>query len=616
MNLNNLKIGQRLMLGFGAVIALIVVLVFVGWTGFSKVQTRYWKTNMLTSIESEFMNARLNSRLFIQKEDLQYADKLNSAMDNMQSSINKLIPTLNTKSNQEQLARINAEAKSYKEAAGQYVEATKIKQEALKSFDEVAKSIMEEIKVSRLNQKTVISFMSARIYGQKYLRLGNENDYQSWEKSVEDCEVDFTGSLASNLGDYKNAFHLVYNQIKIQRDEESQFKDAGDALNKEVDASVTSMSEQMVNEINNALFTMVVIGVIAVFLGLIFAQIINRSIRIGINQGVIIATTIADGDLTLDMDKALLVRKDEIGDLSRALDKMVEKLKEFVESIVIGSNNLASASEQTSSTAQQLSQGANEQASSVEEVSSTMEEMTSNIQQNSDNAQQTEKIASFSSEGIKNVASASQESLKSIRNISDKIGIINDIAFQTNILALNAAVEAARAGEHGRGFAVVAAEVRKLAERSKIAANEIVDLAKSSVQVTEEAGKMMMTILPEIDKTAKLVQEIAAASVEQNNGSLQINNAIQQLNSVTQQNASASEEMASNAEELTSQAEQFREIVSYFKLNTNHSKTITQKSRKEVSTNTESKHKLSSNKSSKGVNLKMSSKDEENYTNF
>jgi len=464
-----------------------------------------------------------------------------------------------------------------------------------------------------------MNFMNARISGQVYLRLGTESDFQNWVRLVETCESDFKGELGVTLIEYKASFFNVHNQIKIQNEEYLKFKTAGDALNKAISTSVASMSEQMVGEINNSLTIMLTIGIIAIFLGIIFAGIINKSIKVGIVKAVAIASIIADGDLSMNLEQSYINRKDEIGELSRALQKMIDKLKEIAESIVAGSDNIASASEQTSSTAQQLSQGANEQASSVEEVSSTMEEMTSNIQQNSDNAQQTEKIATFSAEGIKNVSIAASDSLVSVKNISDKIGIINDIAFQTNILALNAAVEAARAGEHGRGFAVVAAEVRKLAERSKLAANEIVELAKSSVQKTEDAGRLMMTILPEIEKTAKLVQEIAAASLEQNNGGIQINNAIQQLNTITQQNASASEEMASNAEELTSQAEQLRDIVSYFKIGSNRSKSSAQKSKKGNISFKAPKSSTHEGVANKGVTFKMTSqddRDDDNYTHF
>jgi methyl-accepting chemotaxis protein len=305
---------------------------------------------------------------------------------------------------------------------------------------------------------------------------------------------------------------------------------------------------------------------IAIVTGFLFSLYFTRTITTGINKGVRMAEEVAAGNLTLNLSANDLDQNDEIGQLFRALQTMIDKLKEIITGIVNGAGNIGNASTQMSSSSQQMSQGASEQASSAEEVSSSMEEMVSNIQQNTDNAQQTEKIAQGVANNIQLVGSSANESLESIRNIADKINIINDIAFQTNILALNAAVEAARAGEHGRGFAVVASEVRKLAERSKLAADDIVSLATRSVEVTEQAGKRMTEIIPEIDKTAKLVQEISIASLEQNSGADQINNAVQQLNTIIQQNAAISEEMATSSEELFAQSEQLKETISYFKI--------------------------------------------------
>lgn len=278
-----------------------------------------------------------------------------------------------------------------------------------------------------------------------------------------------------------------------------------------------------------------------------------------------IANKIAEGDLSTV--KNVKVSNDEVGLVYNTFKKMVENLREIVESIQNGAYSISVAGNEMNSASQLLSEGANEQASGAEEISSSMEQMVANIQQNTDNAQQADKISQKVSEGVQSVGNATQESLLSIKNISDKIRIINDIAFQTNILALNAAVEAARAGEHGKGFAVVAAEVRKLAERSKVAADEIVNLASKSVDITESASELMGKLIPEIERTAKLVQEIAAASMEQSSGADQVNSAIQQLNQVTQQNAASSEELATNSEELSGQAEQLKEIVAFFKIN-------------------------------------------------
>jgi methyl-accepting chemotaxis protein len=270
----------------------------------------------------------------------------------------------------------------------------------------------------------------------------------------------------------------------------------------------------------------------------------------------------AKGDLTAELD---IDQKDEIGVLALNLQLMNKRFREIITYVASTAENLASASHELSSTSQLVSQGASEQASSAEEVSAAIEEMAANIQQNNENARQTEHIAIKAETDIRKGSDKVLQTVDAMREIANKISIIGDIAFQTNILALNAAVEAARAGEHGRGFGVVAAEVGKLADRSKLAATEIDQLTKSSVYNAEEAGKLMKEIVPDIQKTSLLIHEISAANLEQSTGADQINTAIQQLNMVTQQNAASSEELSTNAVELSAQAEQLQEIITFFK---------------------------------------------------
>jgi methyl-accepting chemotaxis protein len=300
------------------------------------------------------------------------------------------------------------------------------------------------------------------------------------------------------------------------------------------------------------------------------------SIQIGrsLNRAVRLANAVADGDLTQNIQSH---SKDEIGDLIKALQTMCEKLREIVTEAITAAQNVASGSEQLSASAEQLSQGSTEQASSTEEASSSMEEMAANVKQSADNASQTEKIARQSAIDAEASGAAVTRAVGAMETIAQKITIVQEIARQTDLLALNAAVEAARAGEHGRGFAVVASEVRKLAERSQAAAVEIGTLSADTVKASQEAGVMLMQLVPGIKRAAELVEEISAASREQDVGATQINRAIQQLDQVTQQNASASEEMSSTSEELSAQAERLQEVISFFRVGTDNAHSKPQK---------------------------------------
>lgn len=287
---------------------------------------------------------------------------------------------------------------------------------------------------------------------------------------------------------------------------------------------------------------------------------INRLID-AMNEITDIAENIASGNLMVSVQERSSRDK-----LMHALSTMVNSLTDVVTNVKSAADNVAQGSQEMSSSSEQMSQGAAEQAASAEEASSSMEQMASNIKQNAENAEQTERIALKSAEDAMEGGKAVAETVEAMKDIAGKISIIEEIARQTNLLALNAAIEAARAGEHGKGFAVVASEVRKLAERSQLAAGEISQLSASSVKVAERAGEMLTRIVPDIQKTAELVQEITASSAEQNSGADQINNAIQQLNHVIQQNASASEEISSTAEELSSQSEQLMQTIAFFKV--------------------------------------------------
>lgn len=308
---------------------------------------------------------------------------------------------------------------------------------------------------------------------------------------------------------------------------------------------------------------------------IVFSLIIGLIIALSIGTPLVsflkAMQCIAEGDMLMtevnkEEQEHINNRKDEIGQLGNALATLVASVSEVAASIIEASTQVASGSREISMTSQNVSSGASEQAASTEEISSTMEQMASNIRQNADNAIATASIAEKNVESSTKGGEAVAKTVEAMKSIATKIAIIEDIASQTNLLALNAAIEAARAGDAGRGFAVVASEVRKLAERSQIAATEISELSQSSVTVAEESGVLISSIIPDIQKTAELVQEITSASREQDVGAQQINKAILQMDSVTQQNASVSEELASMAKELSSEAEVLLNSVQFFRI--------------------------------------------------
>jgi len=453
------------------------------------------------------------------------------------------------------------------------------------AISEIASGVVGDINALRRYEKDLFLNIGSREKEAGYMKQWDatrdrlQKDLAELEKIIYvQSDKDYLKEIKSEFQTYENGFKKINGQISLDQIKTPQaanaaigeYKESIHKMEKGADTVDEAANKRMVESeaamlvfIKGVVTILLTLVTIAVIISIIVSLFITRSITTPINEALGVSNKLANGDLTIDI---AIKSTDETGQLLTAMKNMVDRLKQVVSDVKGSSDNVASGSQQLSAGAEQMSQGTTEQAASAEEASSSVEEMNATIKQNADNASQTEKIALKSSSDAQESGRAVSETVSAMKEIASKISIIEEIARQTNLLALNAAIEAARAGEHGKGFAVVASEVRKLAERSQTAAGEISRLSTTSVEVAEKAGAMLAKLVPDIQKTAELVQEISAASKEQTTGADQINSAIQQLNQVIQQNAGAAEEMSSTAEELSSQAEQLQSAIAFFKV--------------------------------------------------
>lgn len=382
-------------------------------------------------------------------------------------------------------------------------------------------------------------------------------------------------SMREDLDIYESGYTKVVAQIQANKLHTPQEGNAAIAEYKDETHRMEDLATELTNRHAEVLVpavteiarttttTLLIFSIGSIFASILVTLVISRGITSPIQDVLEVVENISAGDLTKTINAD---RGDELGRLLAAMAKMTGKLNEMIGEVRMGAGSVSTAATQVASSASIVSQGTSEQAAAVEQVTSSMEQMSASVTQNAENSRKMEQMARKGAQDAGQSGLAVQESVSAMKSIAEKIAVIEEIAYQTNMLALNAAIEAARAGEHGRGFAVVAGEVRNLAERCRTAAQEIGGLAAANVQVAERSGGLLSELVPAIQKTADLVQEVAATSREQAAGVNQINGAISQVALVTQRNAAGAEELSSTAEELASQAEALQDMISFFRV--------------------------------------------------
>ena len=605
----NIRLSVQISAGYGIVLALLIVVSLSAYMGLNKAIEGFndyrqfaRHANLAGRVQANMLLVRLYAKDYIIKNNDEAISNFKERFEVLSDLVSSENAEINDPELAEKMRLIVGSIKNYDKGFDRVVSYMDQRNQQLKGILEpqglAMRTALSEIMSSAFADQdpnaafyagqVQESLLLARLYVVKYLDSNAAEDAARARQELNENLLERVKLLDQNLenpqrramlerfyaarASYSKALDAI-NKIIVERNAVitneldrigPAVADAAEQIKLAVQKGQDILGPNVKQNNEKTVLTVIWVSFGAVLAGIILAWFLVRLIKTPLggepSEMQAIARRIADGDLTIQFTNS-----EHATGVYAAMKDMVAGLNNVIQQVRSGADNLTSASQEVSATAQAMSSSANEQASSVEETSSSMEQMTASITQNTENAKVTDGMAAKAATEAVEGGNAVEQTVSAMKQIAEKIGIIDDIAYQTNLLALNAAIEAARAGEHGKGFAVVAAEVRKLAERSQVAAQEIGSVASNSVTLAETAGRLLGQIVPSINKTSDLVQEISAASEEQSSGVGQINSAMTQLNTITQQNASSSEELSATAEEMSGQAQQLQSAISFFK---------------------------------------------------